>query len=202
MSLREKLARAAQQAEAASSPSTATADPLDAVGKPPPIPTKRPVPTKSNLGKTRSRGRPRSSLPRRELELRPIAAWAHRCLQPADGQMEYIGSSVLTVETTTSGRRVRVKPTYGRLTLSESYLAFCRANGFQPVLPRTFGALVVEACLGFGWPCALSKALDSRRTCVEGVALAGQPPFNGEDRTIAGRADRKRWIPKSKSGQT
>lgn len=196
--LHDKILRAkallAEQTTNSGNTST-TNNPLDRIGKPPPIPAKRPVPTRSNKGKTRSRGRPRSSLARRELELRPIEQWAHECLKPEPKLMEYVGTIQPRLENTTSGRKVRVMPEYGRQTLVESYLDYCRKNGFQPTVPLTFSGLIVEACLAFGWPSRLTKSYDLRRATIQGIALVGQPPFDGEDRRY-GENDRQRWLPK------
>ena len=190
-----KVRRAKQAIEPEAEPTPV--NPLDAIGKPPPIPAKRPVPTKSNKGKTRARGRPRSSLARRELELRPIEAWVHKCLRPEAGAMEYIGSTNTRIETTTSGKVIRIKVEYDRETLADNYLGFCRANGYQPMVPRTFSALILEACLAFGWPCRLGRTHDLRRGTIYGLCLQHLTPFDGDERHMVGYPDRKRWLKKS-----
>jgi hypothetical protein len=194
--LHGKILRAKALLAEQNTPTDTITNPLDRIGKPPPVPTKRPVPTRSSQGKIRTRGRPRSSLARRELELRPIKQWLHQCLRPEPGAMEFVGELRFRFVLTTSGQRVRVKTEYARQTLAESYLDYCRTNGYQPMLPRTFSALVLEALLGLGWDCRFAKALDSRRVTISGVALVGQTIFDGEDRRY-GDDDRRRWARKS-----
>jgi hypothetical protein len=172
-------------------------DPIDLIGKPPPVPTKRPVPTRSNRGKTRTRGRPRVSLARKELELRPIEKWLHACLQPKPECMEYIGELRTRYAVTTTGQKVKIRAEYIRPTLSESYLDYCRSNGYQARLPKTFAGLILETALGFGWDCRLSRSFDLRRATISGLCLVGQMAFDGEDRRY-GADDRKRWLPKPK----
>jgi hypothetical protein len=160
---------------------------------------KREIPAARDWTAKRTLGRPRNQFAKYHLQQHPVADFVDACLLPDPGCSEYIGSTISRAVETVQGGFVKVTTNYPRLTLTGAYLRFCVEHGYVAVRPSTFAALVIKRCLENGWPVRPSRAGDSRRNVIRGIALKGQAPFHGtDDRFLEGQTDRKRWLPKPK----
>lgn len=134
---------------------------------------------------TRTRGRPRLAMDQKVLKYNPISEFMEACLLPDLDACEFIGEK---------SPRPTVRNKYHRMPLADAYRQFCREKGYPLNLPTSFGTLIIKHGQEFGWNIIRVKAGETRRFLLKGVCLKGQQPWNGEDRGLTGRPDRRRWI--------
>ena len=196
--LHAKLAAAKARA-AQSQPETASSQALrPPTSQKPPLPHND-IPAAQNWPATRSRGRPRKLFPKYALDVPPLREWVEASLLPDSECCEFVGSASLVRHKTIKGEVITVRASYPRRTLRDDYLRFLKDRGHHVIVPKSFPGLIVKTCLEAGIPVTLSRAGDSRRLILRGVCLRDQTPWDGEDRGMGGRTDRKRWIKRSES---
>lgn len=169
---------------------------FEAVGIPV-LPIKHEVPVLTTRPRVDKRGRPRTSLLRREIELRPFSRFVDECLVPDPGHFLLVGHQK-RLAVTVNGRRRLIAPDYrGMPTLTGAYLEFCRANNYVPSIPRSFTNYILVECAARGWLVYLKKTGQCRRACITGARLKGTPHWTGEDYDPT-RGDFPRWKPRNR----
>lgn len=151
----------------------------------PPLPSLRP---------RDRRGRPRKTLRHQEVsDATPLLElWFRERVAPAPSNLILLGEA-------------RRPARHGYVTLRDDFRSWLGQHQRAVVMPKSFTGHVLRLAIAAGWPAHRDKTAQRRRVGIRGLTLIGAPAWDGNDRDLAAEAegrDRKRWIPKSKSGQT
>lgn len=164
---RQTITEALDEAGAAQQTATRTAEVM-----PPPPPKRR------TRGREATKRRIRDYSPQAR---KVVDEWLTARCAPMPENILLIGSPAPITHTLMSGRRVRALAAYEHRTLVEDMTEFCRARGWPMLRLKGLTGYVLEACVARNWPVVHGKSSRRRRSILIGIAIQGQPHWNGDE---------------------